>query len=130
MNLQIQIKDLCAFNVKANQEFLQSLDQTSTELWKEKLYSNFSDIQREIQQIVSVDGAVMELSDTETIARNLVSRAEELLRYVNDLPEALLREEVQCYIRCEGQVRMPRYERIQQIIVYSAYKRGLIQIIS
>lgn len=130
MNLQMQIKELCAFNVKANQEFLQSLDQAAAELWKEKLDSNFIDIHRGIQQIVSSDGSVMELTDTETIFTNLLSRAEALLHYVNDLPEASLKEELQFYSPSEGKVKMSRYDWIQQIIVHSAYKRGLVQIIS
>ncbi len=126
MNLQIAIKDLCAYNFKANTCLLTSVrDRSSTDLLQQ-LHLNFEEINTGIQDVLSADGKSSQMGGQEL--DDLVSSSRALLGYVEVLSEEQLRDEVPYSLPSEGEVKMSRYDRIKQIIVYSTYRRGLVQL--
>eukprot|EP01132_Coremiostelium_polycephalum_P021084 gene21084-25055_t len=101
MNLQIAIKDLCAYNFKANTFLLTSVrDRSRTDLLQQ-LHLNFEEINTGIQDVLSADGKSSPMGGQEL--DDLVSSSRALLGYVEVLSEEQLREEIPYSVAREGE---------------------------
>lgn len=136
MNLQTLTKDLCAYNLWANNELVNRLTDKKEGT---AVVAPEPHINKKLSKLLSAEAQWMEKiqcreerSSSEKIfegaidalLKDLVVQSENLLSYVSELSEETLREKVTFDIPGHGDFQMSRYEMIQHTVGEVTHHRG------
>ncbi|SHG39575.1 DinB family protein [Pedobacter caeni] len=141
MNLQTLTKDLCAYNLWANNELVNRL--TENKEGTAAVSTELPHINQKLSRLLAVEEEWMEKitgkeqrspeekifeGAIDALLKDLVVQSEHLLQYVSGLSEDTLKEKVSFDIPGSGDFNMTRYEMIQHTVGDSTHCRGEIVI--
>ncbi|RQO74047.1 hypothetical protein DBR43_01175 [Pedobacter sp. KBW06] len=141
MNLQTLTKDLCAYNLWANNELVIRL--TERKEGTAAVSPELPHINQKLSKLLTAEAQWMEKIQCredrspeekvfegaiDALLKDLVIQSENLLDYVSELSEERLKEKVTFDIPGHGDFQMSRYEMIQHTVGEVTHHRGEIVI--